>query len=240
MTIPGCQQKSSCDRLKDASKHFTKAFWLAWLIKGAAPVLLKKARQQKGSIMMMSSLLDHQVVRSSAVLAAFFAFFRELERRLPKELDEMRAGVAGMLASLVFSLEKSKWRAPWAQYLGLRATLAILKGRLSTSSYNMLTCCLFIVSTAQLMYGVVVRPEAGDGLQSWLTMIGVLPDEAKLDSARLSIKEGNGNTCPHLHESMGCVERVVSVYAQVFKVTLPINLVITFVSSLKGKKSFGY
>lgn len=90
------------------------------------------------------------------------------------------------------------------------------------------------------MYGVVIRPEAGDGLMGWLAMVGAMPSPDVTRAARAEIIDGGGDTCQHIHPKCGCVERMLRVYVQVFKITFPLQLALAVLSAIRSGSGYEY
>ena len=207
-----------------AAKQFGKVFWTAWLVKVVGPALI---RRLKGKPVDGMALLDKQACGSAAILAAFFALLQQLNNA------GLEPGYAAFLSSILFYLENRESRQAWAGYLAVRAGMALLRGKLHANLYKSIIHVIYTISITQLMYGVVVRPDGGEGLAKWLAMAGLMPGKPVMDNVRGEIElEGGCDTCRHLHPGQPCVTRILSVYGQVFKVIFPLNLGLAILGNL--------
>lgn len=228
-------------RLSNALVHFGRAFWLAWMVKGGAgllPELVKYCKSLASDATysprrekFLGIVFGKGTVRSALAIAAFFSISKSLDHALAALPNGSRAGVSGVIASLAFSaLEPdSDTRWSWAQYLSVRAGMAIGRSIIgSDRKYRDLTTAAFALGVGQLMYGFIVRPELMDaGYEAYLRSV------ALADSKQISaFRRERGDPCVHTHPSATCTERIAAVYGHVFKLSLPLYLSIYMLSPL--------
>ena len=112
--------------------------------------------------------------------------------------------------------------------------MAYLRSILSKDYYNRISSIGFTLAIMELMYGVVVRPECGEGLLKWLVMTGAMPTEEAMAECREAIKNGDYDTCKCVHQKESCVFRILDVYYNVFKTILPLNLALSLFAGFRN------
>lgn len=208
--------------------RFSRAFWLAWLVKALLPAVYRKLRHRQD----LRKLFNPQAATSAATIAAFFTLFKWGEKRF--EGWRYNSALSAAISSVVLILEPSSVRRPWAEYLSLRVVFAYLRSLLSKDNYNRMASVGFTIAIMELMYGVVIRPECGEGLLKWLVMTGAMPSEAAMAECRQGIKDGDHDTCKCIHPKDSCIRRILDVYYNVFKTILPLNLALSLFGGFRN------
>ncbi|KAI9344244.1 hypothetical protein BDR26DRAFT_1005960 [Obelidium mucronatum] len=180
--------KDAAGILRHALRSAARAALLGFSIRAGLVFLLRLLRVARGRMPLAAALRDSFLGSDAARMAAFFAVFAAAWKAVNNSIvacrgksDAVNSFTAGALAGgLACLMEQRQWRIDMAQQLCVRGLQALfnslsINGHFSFRHGNSL---IFALSTAQIMYGYVMRPNTiPDSYYKFILSTGPIPED---------------------------------------------------------------